>query len=392
MIKEVISIEMHPVTPACEVIIEWAEETAKYFGADFVLDTSSGDILYKIYQDMRSNMKQFDSWRHRLKQFVKKLLFGGKNMSDVFPRYGRLRMRLNRPKMKMRQLERQNRFANARIPKAEQDFSSPLSIYYLNGAAEILACDQKNCIPVVIDAWNDGCVKYLADSTKNLKLFYVTSRYIYDHIKAEDPNSNVRYMPLSVSDKHYSPNFERYRNKTVDVIQFGRRDPILHEYMLRYSAEHNDVDYVYSSGNKGKRSDYLSTIRGNIGPVNGRDNFMQTLSGAKVSLVSSPGMDEHEPITYGVSFPTPRFYESAVLGCSLIGRYPDNQEFHELNMSRYCPNITSYDQFVHELERALAMTPEELYAQNHDFILNSLTSKRAEKIQKDLEELTCRNS
>ena len=61
-------------------------------------------------------------------------------------------------------------------------------------------------------------------------------------------------------------------------------------------------------------------------------------------------------------------------------------------MSRYCPNITSYDQFVHELERALAMTPEELYAQNHDFILNSLTSKRAEQIQKDLEELTCQNS
>ncbi|MBR0278715.1 MAG: hypothetical protein IJQ75_01875 [Synergistaceae bacterium] len=383
MIKEVISIEMNPKTPACEVIIEWAEETAKYFDVPFVLDTSFGKLVYEIYRDMYGATVQFGNWKYRLKKFIKKLLFHGKNMSDVFPGLGRLRM-------KKRQLQRQNRFVNARIPTMKQDFSSALSIYYLNGAAEILACDQKNCIPIVIDAWNDGGVKYLVDSTKNLKLFYVTSRYIYDHIKAENPNSNIRYMPLSVSDKHYSPNFERYRSKTVDVIQFGRKDPILHEYMLRYSAEHQNVDYVYSE--EGKRSDYLSTIRGNIGPVSGRYSFMQTLESARVSLVSSPGMDKNQPITYGVSFPTPRFYESAVLGCSLIGRYPNNEEFRELNMSRYCPNITSYEQFVHELERALAMTPEELYAQNHDFIINSLTSKRAEQIRKDLEALTCQNS
>lgn len=129
-------------------------------------------------------------------------------------------------------------------------------------------------------------------------------------------------MPLSVSDKHYAPNFERY-HKTIDVIQFGRRDPILHEYMLRYSAEHKDVDYVYSVSG-GKRSEYLSTIRGTIGSISGRDSFIQTLASAKISLVSSPGMDENQPITYGVSFPTPRFYESAILGCALIGRYPDN--------------------------------------------------------------------
>ena len=104
------------------------------------------------------------------------------------------------------------------------------------------------------------------------------------------------------------------------------------------------------------------------------------------------GIDGARPDVNGNCFVTPRFYESAVVGCSLIGRYPDNQEFRELNMSRYCPNITSYDQFVRELERALAIAPEELYAQNRDFILNSLTSKRAEQIQKDLEELTCQNS
>ena len=168
-------------------------------------------------------------------------------------------------------------------------------------------------------------------------------------------------------------------------------DPLLHEYMLRYADEHKNVEYVYSPSGS-KHSYYISTTRGNIGKIAGREWFINTLASAKVSLVSSLGMNRKSPITYGNSFATPRFYESAVLGCSLIGRYPNNEEFRELNMSRYCPNITSYEQFVHELERALAMTPEELYAQNHDFIINSLTSKRAEQIRKDLEALTCQNS
>lgn len=382
MIKEVISIELHPVTAACEVIIEWAEETAKYFGANFVLDISSGELIQQIYSDVGREMRRSKVTRFVV-DFLKWVLLANRPLSHVFPALHSLRERQFRR-------ARQHNFANARIPEPKQDFSLPLSIYFLNGTPEILACDQKNCIPIFIDVWNDGGIKYIADSTRNLKLFYVTSRYVYDHVRAEDPNSNIHYMPLSVSDKYYSPNFDRYRNKTVDVIQFGRKDPVLHEYMLRYASEHRTVDYVYSEINK--ELPYASTIRGNIGTIDGRNGFMQTLASAKVSLVSSSGMDKRITASYGVNFPTPRFYESAVVGCSLIGRYPDNQEFRELNMSRYCPNITSYDQFVRELERALAITPEELYAQNRDFILNSLTSKRAAQIQKDLEELTCQNS
>lgn len=67
MIKEVISIDMNPKTPACEVIVEWAEETAKYFDVPFVLDASSGDLVYKIYRDMHNDVMQLGNWRHCLK-------------------------------------------------------------------------------------------------------------------------------------------------------------------------------------------------------------------------------------------------------------------------------------------------------------------------------------
>ena len=202
MIKEVISIEMKPRTPACDVIIEWAEETAKYFGVPFVLNTSFYEQKPPLYVTGVPNGGIKDIIRS-VRSFL----------GETFPL---LRQITN----KIRTL----RYANIRVPKPTQDVSVSLSIYYLNAPQEILACDNINCLPIHIDMWGDS-IQFVTKSTKNLKLFYVTSRAIFDLIKAEDPNSRVHYMPLSVSDKYYSPNFENYRNKIIDVIQFGRQDP-----------------------------------------------------------------------------------------------------------------------------------------------------------------------
>ena len=262
-----------------------------------------------------------------------------------------------------------------------QDLNAPLSICILmwaDGQYGFIA--GQNTIPICIDLV-DQHLPQLVYKTSKMKLFYVTSREVYDRVRRLAPNSNVHYMPLSVPDKYYSPNFEAYRSKSIDVIQFGRCNDVLHEYMLRYSKEHPNVEYVHSENLRKFGSKYVSTVRGDIGVFSERSQFIELLSHAKVSLVSSSGPD-------GIHFPSPRFYESAILGCALLGRYPDNQEFTELNMRRYCPNITSYEQFCEELERALAQTPEELYAQNREFILNSLTSKRAQQIQRDLASLS----
>lgn len=372
MIKEVSIVKPKQITRGYDVIIEWLEDIARYFNVPVVMDTSCD------YH--KQNEAIYIHTTEKPPAGIKAVVISARHLlGRMFPVLRRLATK-----------SRIRHYAQLSIPDVKQDISFPLSIYYLASPLEISVCSNGNCLPIYVDVWNDS-IKYVAASTKKLRLFYVTSRAVYDLIKAEDPGSNVRYMHLSVSEKYFSPNFEKYRRKSIDVIRIGRRDPLLHEYMLRYADEHKDIEYVYAD-TAGKYSCYMSTTRGNIGEISSREDFINTLSSAKVSLVSPPGMDKKNPQKYGINFPTPRFYESAILGCSLIGRYPDNQEFRELNMSRYCPNITSYNHFSRELERALAMTPEELYAQNHDFILNSLTSRRAEQIQKDLEELTCQNS
>ena len=270
----------------------------------------------------------------------------------------------------------------------KQNINKPISIYFCMFVPERNLCVGENTLPIFIDVFLDKEIDLLISATRNLRIFYVTSKDIFDRIKAKSPASGVHYMPLSVADMYHSEDFARYRHKTLDVIQMGRKNPVLHEYMLRYAQEHPDIDYAYVAQGSASGHLYISTKRGEIGKVVDRKSFIKFLASAKVSLVSSPAYDGSITNILPLNFPTPRFYESAVLGCALLGRYPDNQEFTELNMRKYCHSVTSYEDFCEALERALAQSPEELYAQNRDFILNSLTSKRAEQIQRDLESLS----
>ena len=327
-----------------DVCYEWEEEVAKY------LDVPIRQVIVPSQKP--------DSILARSKNFIKK----------IFPAVVRIKRKAVSLALK-------------------QDVNGSLSVCFLMFTYEMPVCNGSNCIPIFLDVWSELDVQEVVRFTKNSQLFYVTSRDVYNRVKAISPQSNVHYMPLSIADKYHSPNFAAYRNKTIDVLHSSRKNPVLHEYMTRYVSKHSGLDYVYK-----ENGEYISTLRGNIGRCPSRADYMNLIASAKVCLVGCSGIDGSRADTNGICFPTPRFYESAVSGCALIGRYPDNQEFRELNISRYCPNITSYDQFTRELERALSQTPEELYAQNRDFILNSLTSKRAEQIQHDLEELTCGQS
>ena len=356
MIGEVLSQVFHDVQVYRDVCYEWEEIIAEYFDVP---------VREVVINAVNKNKKGKDA---TLKNIIAKVKH---KLSQTFPFLLAVRNKLRKSK------------------RLSQNIRQPLSLCFLMWPHESRICDNANCLPIFLDVWQKlGDIDYVAGRTKNMQIFYVTSRDVYNAILNIQPSSRVKYIPLSVSDKYYSPDFTKYRNKTIDVIQIGRVNYVLHEYMLRYIQNHQniEIEYIYSDTGR-SAGGYISTKRGHIGKILDRAEFINMLSCAKVSLVSSPGYENSKDYAEGIHFVTPRFYESAILGCALIGRYPENQEFTELNMPRYCPNITSYEQFCECLERALAQTPEELYAQNHDFIINSLTSKRAEQIKCDLEEL-----
>ena len=108
------------------------------------------------------------------------------------------------------------------------------------------------------------------------------------------------------------------------------------------------------------------------------------LSSAKISLVSTPAMDYSRKNANGISFPTPRFYESAILGCSLIGRYETSREIEEIGVSKICFNAMEYEEFAEHLRNVLSKDLKDIFNENREFIRKNLTSCRVAQIIKEL--------
>ena len=259
------------------------------------------------------------------------------------------------------------------------------SVYFVMHPSELRKRAFENGVPIFMDVWSDRDIEYIVEKTTKLQLFYCTSLEVYNRIKSMDKRSRVKYIPLSVSDMYFSENFLKYK-KSIDVIQIGRKNPVLHDFMMQYVKEHNEVEYVYNkNSNDSGLAEYSSTKKGHIGHIGGREEFIRTLSSAKVSLVSTPAIDNSRKDANGIDFLTPRFYESAVLGCVLIGRYGENEETERI--SSICPNIKTYRQFSMEMDKALSISNIELYEREKNFIKENLTSCRAFKIEKDIKSL-----
>lgn len=269
-----------------------------------------------------------------------------------------------------------------------QNLRKDTMLYFAMFVKELRFYSNVNGIPIFIDVWGNQEIEYIVEKTRGFSLFYVTSIDVYNKIKELDVTSHVHYMPLSVPDKYFSKDFARYHEKSIDVIQMGRKNPLLHKWVLKYVASHPDVEYVYTEKTSNDaQMEYISTKRGNIGSLKGREEFIHTLSSSRISLVSSPAIDNPKRNMFGIDYPTPRFYESAALGCALIGRYTENEESNRLKLNSVCPNVTSYEMFSSEVDKALAIPVDTLYSANSSFIFSNLTSRRAIQITEDLNKI-----
>lgn len=166
----------------------------------------------------------------------------------------------------------------------------------------------KSIIPIYLDVHKKWKDKIISD-TRKLPIYFVTSLDLYEDIKKTESNSECVYLPLSVSDIYYA---QRIPKKSVEVVQLGRKNRILHEFMLKY-CETKDVNYIFNNNGT-----YNSTKNGNIGQLSTRQEYMSLLTKARVSLVSTPAVDGDKDFG-GYDFFTPRFYESAISYCYMIG-------------------------------------------------------------------------
>lgn len=210
--------------------------------------------------------------------------------------------------------------------------------YVMNVESAKLYIDY-NCIPIFADVFTYTADK-LAEITKDCQIFFVTSWNMYQYLKENCGCKNVRYTLLPVSDL-----LEKriLINKKLDVVQFGRQNKKLHEWMLEYIKEFPDVEYIYREGNW-KSVEYYSSKRGGIGEVKTREQFLEMLGATKVCLISARGKDEDEG-EKGYEFITPRVFEAAAAKCQLIGRYSDGYDRQYCGLNKICSYPETYEEF-----------------------------------------------
>ncbi len=87
---------------------------------------------------------------------------------------------------------------------------------------------------------------------------------------------NVGYLPYPVPDKYVQYDVPI---KDIDIIQFGRTNPVLDSYMERFTKKYPDVEYVRTFV-RDKKVYFHSSKYGVLGESDSRETFMSMLSRA----------------------------------------------------------------------------------------------------------------
>lgn len=219
------------------------------------------------------------------------------------------------------------------------DLSKDVYLAYIVNVDSAKLYVDYNCVPIFADVFTYTADK-LAEITKDCQMFFVTSWNMYQYLKNNCGCKNVYYTLLPVSDllENQIP-----IDKKLDVVQFGRQNKKLHEWMLKYVEEYPNVEYIYREGNW-KSINYYSTKRGSIGEIRTREQFKKMLGLTKVCLVSARGKDEAEG-EKGYDFITPRVFEAAAARCQLIGRYSDGHDRQYCGLDEICSCPETYEDF-----------------------------------------------
>lgn len=208
-----------------------------------------------------------------------------------------------------------------------------------------------NIIPIVLDITLQEIDEFYM-LTKKLPICYVTSLQIRNIIKEKYPQCNVEYIPQMVS-KRYS---ESDYKKNIDFIQFGRRNPVLHNWAIRYCDENRDTTYMYrhTIAQHGMVM-YKNGQKQEFGEIKTRSEFIELLQRSKISLCSSPLADKTRDFGEGIDFLTARWFESVACDCPIMARWTESAEpeVEITGVNKIATNLKTYEEFDTYANRCL---------------------------------------
>jgi hypothetical protein len=199
---------------------------------------------------------------------------------------------------------------------------------------------NRQIIPIVLDLWRNDFTDFLKRACR-FPLVFVTSRQVFRELSPI--LHNLRYLPFCLADQYLNWDLPF---KDIDIIHYGRRNPLLEKYMGNFLERFPATSYVTTEvmNRGGRKVFFISNHDGVLAESDTRKTFMNFLGRSKISLVSTVGMDASRE-TGGIDPVSPRFYESLAAGCRLLGRIPNNEEFRDSGMNSFCQHVDSYDDF-----------------------------------------------
>lgn len=233
---------------------------------------------------------------------------------------------------------------------------------------------RKDVIPIIVDFWKSENLKRFQKIFSTTKKVFITSKEVYTFLNRKKLKINLDHLSLSLPDKYLDLEVV---SKDIDLIQIGRQNQKINEYVNLFLKEFPETNYVYTVKKEGK----VVNVSSKHGPINtegDRGTFINLLNRSKISLLSAPGLDEDRLRTGGFSPVTPRFLESAACKCFMVGVYPENDDFQVYQIDEVCTKVGNYDSFKNVILDHLRASHLPDYS---NFVSKNLSSVRAKDIK-----------
>lgn len=232
-----------------------------------------------------------------------------------------------------------------------------LNLRFLMGAHPqefcVLNC---NTIPVIIDFWlSEDVLNSFYNSYRHSPLVLITSAEAFEYLKQHHCPLPIEHWPLSLPDT-----FEiGYSKKIYDFCFIGRTNPFFMRMVERYSQETPDFIYIISQGDTDNREFY--TNKGDfIAKDKGRESYMDIIRKSKITVYTTPGLDEAKVETSDFNQVTPRVLEMIAGGCYVISHYPDNPDTRYYALDHMTHKVESYDEFKAAMDYYRLASPRDI--------------------------------
>lgn len=217
---------------------------------------------------------------------------------------------------------------------------------------DVVGRNKSNIVPCIIDFYlkdNNDLERFYAEYNKH-KVVLVSSAEVKSYLDSVNCPINIQHLGLSLSDK-YRITKETFFEKKYDVVLIGRTNVVLENFLDCYKKKY-DISIIKS---KKVGDDYIcyTDKEQYVCKVNDRAAYLGILQKARCTLYATPGIDGGEKRTNGFNQVTPRFLEALACGCHVITRYESNPDTCFYELEKYWKNVTTYDEFEKEMNKAL---------------------------------------